>query len=68
MLLRLARGLTPKKTVVWPLPEGNTTLLDWRTAAALPTRRLHCKTTLTLEHFSNFDMAEVDEDIVEESD
>ena len=61
VLLRLARGLTPKKTVVWPLPEGDSTLLDWRTVAALPTRRLHCKTTLTLQHFSvDLDSAELD--------
>ena len=68
VLLRMARGLTPKKTVAWPLPECDVKPLDWRIASAVPTRRLHCKTTLTLDHFSNFDIAEVDDDYVEESD
>ena len=41
---------------------------DWRTAAALPTRRLHCKTTFTLQHFgADFDTAELDEDLAGES-
>ena len=69
VILRLARGLPPKKTVVWPLPEGNSTLLDWKVAAAIPTRRLRCKTSLSLQHFSaDFDTAELDEDLAGESD
>ena len=68
VLLRMARGLTPNKTVAWPLPECDVKPLDWRIASAVPTRRLHCKTTLTLGHFSNFDIAEVGDDYVEESD